>query len=213
MDNSSSNQVDHPENNNKANPFLQNSALNTQLPRPLDPRPMISEAWKTLRLSLLNFHGVPVGTIAALDSSDEKLNFDQIEGGDDSVLPKTIPVCNDRHSKVDEIKCLLCSWLCPSKTKLFFHKSGVHTGHGYGGQSPALCRREPSIRSLQPSSNDDPAIICHALACRWLDLTAMAPHAELQPLNPIPSRTLTKPQVAFIIAALTCKHQVNHTLR
>lgn len=81
-DNSSSNQVDHPEKNNKADPFLQNSALNTQLSRPLDPRPMISEAWKTLRLSLVNFHGVPVGIIAALDSSDEKLNFDQVFVGD-----------------------------------------------------------------------------------------------------------------------------------
>ncbi|KAI5388240.1 probable alkaline/neutral invertase F [Lathyrus oleraceus] len=77
-ENSSSNQVDHPENNNKADPFLQNSALNTQLSRPLDPQPMISEAWKTLRLSLVNFRGVPVGTIAALDSSDEKLNYDQV---------------------------------------------------------------------------------------------------------------------------------------
>ncbi|KAI5430821.1 hypothetical protein KIW84_035083 [Lathyrus oleraceus] len=38
---------------------------------------MNSEAWKTLRLSLVNFHGAPVGTIAALDSTDEKLNFDQ----------------------------------------------------------------------------------------------------------------------------------------
>lgn len=79
-ENSSSNQVDHPENNNKADPFLQNSALNTQLSRPLDPQPMISEAWKTLRLSLVNFRGVPVGTIAALDSSDEKLNYDQVKG-------------------------------------------------------------------------------------------------------------------------------------
>ncbi|KAI5436038.1 hypothetical protein KIW84_022468 [Lathyrus oleraceus] len=71
--------------------------------------------------------------------------------------------------------------LCTSKTKLFCRKSGVHTGHGYGGQSPALCRREPSIRSLQPSSNDGLAVISHALACRWLDLTAMALHPELQP--------------------------------
>lgn len=53
--------------------------------------------------------------------------------------------------------------------------------HGYGGQSPAICRREPSIQPLQPSSNDNPAVICHALACRWLDLSAMALHPELQP--------------------------------
>lgn len=76
-ENSSFNQVDHPENNNKADPFLQNSALNAH---PLDPQPMISEAWETLRHSLVNFRGVPVGTIAALDNSEEKLNYDQVKG-------------------------------------------------------------------------------------------------------------------------------------
>ena len=40
---------------------------------------MIAEAWETLRRSLVYFRGQPVGTIAALDSSEEKLNYDQVK--------------------------------------------------------------------------------------------------------------------------------------
>ncbi|KAG6411967.1 hypothetical protein SASPL_124623 [Salvia splendens] len=42
-----------------------------------DPHPMIAEAWDDLRRALVFFRGQPVGTIAALDNSDEKLNYDQ----------------------------------------------------------------------------------------------------------------------------------------
>lgn len=73
----SSNKVEHSD-NNKADPLLQNSALFSQISLPLDPQPMISEAWESMRHSLVYFRGVPVGTIAALDSSDEKLNYDQV---------------------------------------------------------------------------------------------------------------------------------------
>ena len=44
-----------------------------------DPHPMIAEAWDDLRRALVYFRGQPVGTIAALDSSDEKLNYDQVK--------------------------------------------------------------------------------------------------------------------------------------
>lgn len=63
-ENSSSNQVDNP--NDKSDPLLQNSV------------PMITEAWESLRRSMLYLNGDPVGTIAALDSSNEKLNYDQV---------------------------------------------------------------------------------------------------------------------------------------
>ncbi|GAA0152203.1 hypothetical protein LIER_10742 [Lithospermum erythrorhizon] len=43
-----------------------------------EPNPMISEAWEHLRRSMVFFRGQPVGTIAALDNSDEKLNYDQV---------------------------------------------------------------------------------------------------------------------------------------
>lgn len=43
-----------------------------------EPHPMVAEAWENLRQSLVHFRGQPVGTIAALDSSDEKLNYDQV---------------------------------------------------------------------------------------------------------------------------------------
>lgn len=44
-----------------------------------EPHPMVSEAWDNLRRSLVVFRGQPVGTIAALDNSDEKLNYDQVK--------------------------------------------------------------------------------------------------------------------------------------
>ncbi|KAK7847752.1 putative alkaline/neutral invertase b [Quercus suber] len=43
-----------------------------------EPHPMVAEAWDALRRSLVHFRGQPVGTIAALDNSDEKLNYDQV---------------------------------------------------------------------------------------------------------------------------------------
>ena len=44
-----------------------------------EPHPMVAEAWEALRRSLVYFRGQPVGTIAALDSSEENLNYDQVK--------------------------------------------------------------------------------------------------------------------------------------
>lgn len=55
------------------------SSFNT--PRSLygfEPHPMFAEAWESLRKTMVYFRGRPVGTIAALDNSDEKLNYDQV---------------------------------------------------------------------------------------------------------------------------------------
>lgn len=43
-----------------------------------EPHPMVGEAWDALRRSLVYFRGKPVGTIAALDNSEEELNYDQV---------------------------------------------------------------------------------------------------------------------------------------
>ncbi|KAH7574941.1 hypothetical protein JRO89_XS02G0024300 [Xanthoceras sorbifolium] len=43
-----------------------------------EPHPMVGEAWEALRRSLVYFRGKPVGTIAALDNSEEELNYDQV---------------------------------------------------------------------------------------------------------------------------------------
>jgi hypothetical protein len=43
-----------------------------------EPHPMVAEAWEALRRSLVHFRGQPVGTIAALDNSEEELNYDQV---------------------------------------------------------------------------------------------------------------------------------------
>lgn len=44
-----------------------------------EPHPLVAEAWDTLRRAIVHFRGQPVGTIAALDSSEEKLNYDQVK--------------------------------------------------------------------------------------------------------------------------------------
>lgn len=63
------------------------SGFNT--PRSLfgyEPHPMVGEAWDALRRSLVYFRGKPVGTIAALDNSEEDLNYDQVCAYVDFVL-------------------------------------------------------------------------------------------------------------------------------
>lgn len=60
---------------------LPKSGINTPRSVTLDPQippPLTLEAWEELRRSLVYFRGQPVGTIAALDNSDEKLNYDQV---------------------------------------------------------------------------------------------------------------------------------------
>ncbi|KAE8698708.1 putative alkaline/neutral invertase B [Hibiscus syriacus] len=60
-------------------PAGKRSGLNT--PRSytgFDAHPMVGEAWDALRRSLVYFRGQPVGTIAALDNSEENLNYDQV---------------------------------------------------------------------------------------------------------------------------------------
>lgn len=44
-----------------------------------EPHPTVAEAWDALRRSLVYFRGQPVGTIAALDNSEEELNYDQVK--------------------------------------------------------------------------------------------------------------------------------------
>nr|KYP64966.1 hypothetical protein KK1_019580 [Cajanus cajan] len=57
---------------------LPKSGLNTPRSATFDSHSIASEAWDALRRSLVYFRGQPVGTIAALDNSDEKLNYDQV---------------------------------------------------------------------------------------------------------------------------------------
>lgn len=43
-----------------------------------ETHPIVSEAWEALRRSIVYFRTEPVGTIAAFDHSEEKLNYDQV---------------------------------------------------------------------------------------------------------------------------------------
>lgn len=62
-----------------SSPYLR-TVLNT--PRShvsTEANPSIIDAWENLRRSCVYFRGQPVGTIAALDISEEKLNYDQVK--------------------------------------------------------------------------------------------------------------------------------------
>eukprot|EP00250_Pteridium_aquilinum_P032811 c4697_g1_i1 orf=473-2161(-) len=43
-----------------------------------EPHPTYVDAWRHLRAAILRFRGIPVGTIAAMDSSEDALNYDQV---------------------------------------------------------------------------------------------------------------------------------------
>ncbi|KAL3679637.1 hypothetical protein R1sor_022593 [Riccia sorocarpa] len=43
-----------------------------------EPHPMIGDAWDALRRSLVYFRGKPVGTIAAMDPTEDSLNYNQV---------------------------------------------------------------------------------------------------------------------------------------
>ena len=45
---------------------------------PFEPNPTFFDAWDCLRKSIVTFAGEPVGTIAALDPSEETLNYNQV---------------------------------------------------------------------------------------------------------------------------------------
>jgi hypothetical protein len=56
------------------------SGFNTPLSQfGFETHPTVAEAWEALRRSLVYFRGEPVGTIAALDNSEEQVNYDQVK--------------------------------------------------------------------------------------------------------------------------------------
>ncbi|CAK9233471.1 hypothetical protein BDL97_07G110300 [Sphagnum fallax] len=55
------------------------SAAGTPRDHPsFEPHPMIADAWEALRRSLVYFRAKPVGTIAAMDPTEESLNYNQV---------------------------------------------------------------------------------------------------------------------------------------
>lgn len=79
---------------------MQKSGLNTPRSLILDSNSILPEAWEALRRSLVHFRGEPVGTIAAMEDSDEKLNYDQVIG-----------VCNLFLSTILQ-HVLFLLWIC-----------------------------------------------------------------------------------------------------
>ena len=56
------------------------SGFNTPISQTgVETHPTMAEAWEALRRSLVYFRGQPVGTIAALDNSEEQVNYDQVK--------------------------------------------------------------------------------------------------------------------------------------
>ncbi|KAF6147896.1 hypothetical protein GIB67_014476 [Kingdonia uniflora] len=62
-----------------------------------EPHPMVAEAWVALRKSIVYFRDKPVGTIAAIDSSEEALNYDQLLN---LLLPKVVSPKNVKLAEV-----------------------------------------------------------------------------------------------------------------
>lgn len=58
----------------------QRSGIATPRSLTVDPHSILYEGWEALKRSLVYFRGQPVGTIAALDNSEENLNYDQVPG-------------------------------------------------------------------------------------------------------------------------------------
>jgi hypothetical protein len=61
---------------------------------------MISQGWESLRDSIVLFDGNPVGTIAAMDNSDEKLNYDQVPDCSHNLLTKLMHLFHVFLSKI-----------------------------------------------------------------------------------------------------------------
>jgi hypothetical protein len=59
-------------------PSIRSSAGTPQDHPSFEPHPMIADAWEALRRSLVYFRAKPVGTIAAMDPTEESLNYNQV---------------------------------------------------------------------------------------------------------------------------------------
>jgi hypothetical protein len=55
------------------------SGFNKSARNLFEPRPMVADAWESLRKSQVYYKGEPVGTVAAVDhQAEEVLNYDQV---------------------------------------------------------------------------------------------------------------------------------------
>lgn len=59
-------------------PSIRSSAGTPREYHAFEPHPMIADAWERLRLSMVYFRDRPVGTIAALDPTEDSLNYNQV---------------------------------------------------------------------------------------------------------------------------------------
>eukprot|EP00249_Psilotum_nudum_P021109 c27974_g1_i1 orf=347-1960(+) len=60
-------------------PSMRSASNTPRLGQPgFEPHPMVADAWEALRRSLVYFRGKSVGTIAALDPTEDALNYNQV---------------------------------------------------------------------------------------------------------------------------------------
>lgn len=59
-------------------PSIRSSAGTPREYHAFEPHPMIADAWDALRKSMVYFRSKPVGTIAALDPTEDSLNYNQV---------------------------------------------------------------------------------------------------------------------------------------
>nr|DAD19252.1 TPA_asm: hypothetical protein HUJ06_020715 [Nelumbo nucifera] len=75
-------------------PGGRSSYLDTPAPssrNSFDPHAMVAEAWDALRRSLVYFRGHPVGTVAALDYTEEALNYERAFEPSTATKPTSVP--------------------------------------------------------------------------------------------------------------------------
>jgi hypothetical protein len=68
-----------------------------------EPHPMIADAWEALRRSLVYFRTKPVGTIAAMDPTEESLNYNQVSFN--GFVVKIVVLCISAKSQIAEGNC------------------------------------------------------------------------------------------------------------
>ncbi|KAJ4963131.1 hypothetical protein NE237_023070 [Protea cynaroides] len=87
-----------------------------------EPHPMVAEAWEALRRTMVFFKDQPVGTIAALDSSEEALNYDQVFVRD--FVPSALAFLMNGEPDIVKNFLLRTLWLQGSEKKIDRFKLG-----------------------------------------------------------------------------------------
>lgn len=99
-------------------PSIRSSAGTPREHHAFEPHPMIADAWEALRRSMVFFRSKPVGTIAALDPTEDSLNYNQVCLASPLPCHSFFTCCwiwqNTWRRGLSAIQCIMrfiCAWL------------------------------------------------------------------------------------------------------